>query len=640
LSDPVQGRGAGGSWKALLLALLAAALTASLYWLRVDSAMYFLHGAEAQGLLLAKALASGQGFVEISLPGSPAHVREPPLFYLCLAGLIKLFGFRLYPMKVFVWAGYVLSAGLGVWLFSKRAPAFIAFFGLMTVMSSPELFRFFTGPKSDIPYTALSLGAILALEWLAFQVLDRGRKETRRKILPYVFAAALCVAALYTRSLGLALALGGAGALVLTRGAGAGIPKRVFWAAALLAPVTAGFFLWSARNASLSNPSGFDYLDWFLIDLEPDSPAMMALDFHSPLLDYIPRSGPLGLVKRTAVHAVKYPLNTVKQALGYSGGESVPLENGITAALLAVVLAGMWSSERRRPPVVPLYILIYLGVICVWPMDDPRLLLPLVPFAGFYFIKGTALIGGWFFITARKRLRGTPAFPPPEHGGPAGKVCAAAVATAIIASGVYSDLKFFESVSKVPMISHKPGFEFRFLGKEMMHSFMLLDWVSHNTPHEAVPMYHSVPPCRLVSGRACRAIPFGSGLDEVRDYIVSGGADYLVMDEWGRKFEGGPGWFVENILRPMVKKYPHDFERVYRIHKTEAEIFKVKRIPGRLRRSLENGRSRRTRGQRGDPSPFGPGTVQPGKNGTRPGAGAHRNSGPHRNGGGGQHRAE
>jgi len=195
LSDPVQGRGAGGSWKALLLALLAAALTASLYWLRVDSAMYFLHGAEAQGLLLAKALASGQGFVEISLPGSPAHVREPPLFYLCLAGLIKLFGFRLYPMKVFVWAGYVLSAGLGVWLFSKRAPAFIAFFGLMTVMSSPELFRFFTGPKSDIPYTALSLGAILALEWLAFQVLDRGRKETRRKILPYVFAAALCVAA-------------------------------------------------------------------------------------------------------------------------------------------------------------------------------------------------------------------------------------------------------------------------------------------------------------------------------------------------------------------------------------------------------------------------------------------------------------
>ena len=51
-------------------------------------------------ILLAKAMAAGGGYVDVSIPGSPAHTQYPPLFPLMLTPVFYLFGFSFAWMRL------------------------------------------------------------------------------------------------------------------------------------------------------------------------------------------------------------------------------------------------------------------------------------------------------------------------------------------------------------------------------------------------------------------------------------------------------------------------------------------------------------------------------------------------------------
>ncbi len=571
----------GARWRRLAWAPAAAAiLTGLVYITRVDSVFYFLYGAEGQGILLASALAKGQGFVDLALPGHPPHVREPPLFYLSLAGVIKAFGLRMLPMKVFMWTGYIATAAASVLFFQRRARPWLALLATMLFVLSFELFRFFTGPKSDAPFMALILFAILALEILIERIYKNHEVKEHGRDRPYVVyfcasvAVILCLAAVFTRSLGLALFIAGAGSLLVYRRNRLTLVKRLKWIAVLLLPLIAALSLWSLRTASTEDAAGYDYVDWFLMDLPPDSPEMIAADFHAPLMGEIPRISARGFMYRVGRHSLMYPANVFSMITGaevsLTGAEGLAGALPVVAVFIVLLLLcvfGAYFSERGRPPLVPLFLAVYFAAVVTWPMDDPRLLFPLLPFAAFYTVYGfyclTLLFAG---KAGRKPV--------------VSRSCA--MVTALLCIGLITvhgirDREYYRLVSSMPLYQMRHGFQVRFMSKARLNSYLLLDWLGKNAERGSVIMYHSPPPCRLVTGHTCSSIPFTTDFSAAHNYIMDNDVDYVVLDEFGKGFPGGPGQFVEKVLRPVYEIYGDDFEPVYTVPRTDSKVLQVKK---------------------------------------------------------------
>lgn len=559
--------------------VLAGIFIGALYWSRVDSVFYFLYGAHAQGLLLADAIAQGQGFIDPSLPGSPAHVREPPLFYLMLAGLIKTFGMRMYPMKVLMWSSYVAAAVLGTVFLQRRTKPWLAFLVMILFMTNQDLFRLFTGPGSDISFIALCFASLLAIEGYIDR-LAGGANNSRAGLVTYAAgAAALIICAIFIRTLGIAIVMGACGALIIHRMDKVPLRSRIIWASILAAPVMIALGAWAIRGAQVPNPAGYNYLDWFLMAFAPDSLEMIAVDYHAPLMGEIQRTNIFGLILRGLRHSAIYIHYTVDSIAGMGLLKKIPYVNYLIAfGLFGLILAGLYRTEKGRAPAVPFFICIYFAVIIVWPMDDTRLVFPLLPFFTLYFAAGLyALVDlafGKMFKTGKssddnKSLKSRRA----------GFVRNAVVLVmaGLIACNLYYYLNYHRTFSRMPTVAFKPGLQIRFMNKQAMDSFKLLVWARDHIPPGALLMYHSTPPCRFFTGHVCQSIPFTDNLEAARNFIVEGGANYLVIDEWGRFFTAGPGWFVENILRPVVRIYPDDFETVFEIPGSEARIMRVKK---------------------------------------------------------------
>lgn len=546
----------------LIAPLVAGLLIGLLYLSRVDSNFYFLWGLESQGILLSEAMAEGRGMIDLSLPGHPAHVREPPLFYFILSLCIRAFGVKMLPMKLVMWAGYALAAGLITALWQRRVPPWLAASAAVFALATPELFRTATGPKSDLPFAAVALAALLLAETVAGRVgAEWGRRDWGRA----AGAGLLLAAAVMMRSLGLAALLAALGAVFYRTGRGdwrCGV-RPALW---LLLPTVLAVGAWSARGAALDNPAGYNYIDWFLMDMEPDSPEMTAVDFHSPLMGPVPRMSVGAAVWRSVSHLPYY--GALYGGLLF-GAEAGPLRHWgigrLFLLLLPVMGLGMWSVERGRPLVLPLFLLFYSLVLLTWPMNDQRLTYPLLPLTGGYLIFGLARVGSIGRSSADS-----------SGIGRRGAVIAVALLSPALAWNLYGNYNYHRQMAALPGIELRPGFTVRFLSSETMRSFRLLTRARQIAPPGAVLMYHSPPPCRLVTGHECQAIPFTPDLKRVRDYLTDGGADYLVVDEWGRIYPGGPGWLTENILRPTVSAFPADFELVYSAG-ADAGVWRVRR---------------------------------------------------------------
>jgi hypothetical protein len=569
------GSAAGGRYRRVWAPVLAGLAIALLYSARVDSNFYFLYGAEAQGILLADALATGQGMVDLSLPGHPAHVREPPLFYFLLSVLIRLFGLRLLPLKLAMWAGYVGSAVLGTMLFQRRCRPGLAALGVVFALSAPELFRFATGPKSDLPFAAVALAALLAGESLLDRFFAAGG-ELGKRIWPWAaLTAGLIAAAALTRSLGLSLLVAFLGAVILGRG-GPSMRRRITIALAVLLPVALALGAWSLRGARAENPAGYGYLDWFLMDLEPDSPEMTAVDFHAPLMDRVPRASLAAAAARAARRLPFYGALDGGLLFNLNPGD---LQRRGPAYLfllaLPVMLLGLWAAERGRPPLVPLFLLVYSAVLIVWPMNDQRLVYPLLPFAGFYFLLGLTRLPA--AAGAIRRQAGRAQAAAIERSSRWAEIGTAILILTVMAWNQTHNLSYWRALAGLPGVELSPGFQVRFLSAETARSYQLLAWARAHAEPGAILMYHSPPPCRLVTGHECRSIPFTADLQRAHDYLLAGGADYLILDEWGRIYPGGPGLFVERILRPLVAAYPADFTAVHVIGGTPAAVYRVNR---------------------------------------------------------------
>ncbi|MFO8057495.1 MAG: hypothetical protein R6V10_09380 [bacterium] len=347
-------------WIALFLALSAVHLTAASGEiggnLGGDSVVYYF---------LAKAMATGQGYADIYMPGSPPHTRFPFMFPLLLAPFHLVAERPLYAMHVMVALlngaaavilGIFLARRTGKWL----GLAFAALFGTIPVIYIQSLHLL-----SEPLYMAFAFVALLMVERYPAQ---KGQ-GTSIKALAVISIVALL--AFLTRTAGVALILAVAIALFRER-AKVLISKKSLppWAVFLvMAAVLAA--PWIIRNQAASGESS-EYVGQFL-SKDPYNPAagtMGALDFSKRLMQnsefYLPdlAGGAFAPAWELQALQVVWPL--------------------ILVLVLAGLIRELWAGHTAAES----FTILSLAIVLVWPFYDSRFLVPVIPLSCFYLVRG------------------------------------------------------------------------------------------------------------------------------------------------------------------------------------------------------------------------------------------------------------
>ena len=211
----------------------------------------FTGGDNAQYYALARALATGQGYVDLVAPGAPPHTQYPPGFPALLVPLYLLFdgsyvALKLVPMTA---AALLLWA---VYLVARRDPAVPGWVAAGTVwmVGLYEAFQLYAHRvMSDMPYVALAV--------LALAVLQRAASDERGDRLDryWLIGCALALAAFYVRSAGVTLLTAIVAWALLRRRW-----KRAALAAGMFTAFSLPWFLWG-RLAPVGGGAGGVYIE-------------------------------------------------------------------------------------------------------------------------------------------------------------------------------------------------------------------------------------------------------------------------------------------------------------------------------------------------------------------------------------------
>lgn len=214
-------------------------------------------------------------------------------------------------------------------------------------------------PLSDLPYFALSMLALLAMHRAWHPPSPHSDPDPpRRRVAWFALALALSVAAILTRTIGIALvpalalaALGRARADA-ARDALMARPARLLAALAVAALILAG---------GLGIISRTTYWAGFVKQYKGEGLLQtLATTAHYRLLD-------LGQT------VTNLPAATVPPG-------ALVLFAALGAVAYALLIHGLWKQRREPSPAV-VYFVAYSCIVLVWPFGDPRFWLPVLPLA-------------------------------------------------------------------------------------------------------------------------------------------------------------------------------------------------------------------------------------------------------------------
>lgn len=329
----------------MTLAVAAASLPDALVGVFYDDGIY---------AALAQSLATGQGYVHLNLPGSPAAVHYPPFYPAVLAMLWKVW--PSFPANVALLRGVnpvflAGFAGLTVLYVTRGGVVrpWVAALAVTLAATSVPLLAVTTVLFSEPLYLLI----VAAACWLG----DAARSaEGRRALLLAAAAGATAGLAALTRSIGVAVIAGIVGSLVLSRRL---LPATV------ASGVSALFLLpWMAWTAA--HQAGIDQV--------------IAANYGT-YGQFFAQSGVAWLNHVSLVDFAR-PLGAV----------ALPGAPGFVTLLLAVpplvvLLLGVRLLAQRAPS-AGLMLLAYLGIVAVWPYGPDRFVWGALPWLALAFALG------------------------------------------------------------------------------------------------------------------------------------------------------------------------------------------------------------------------------------------------------------
>ncbi|MEW6660477.1 MAG: hypothetical protein AB1424_17665 [Thermodesulfobacteriota bacterium] len=352
----------------LIAFLLAAVVLIAGYWWMVIGVCGIFHD-DAIYVSTAKALATGQGYRLINLPGAPFQTKYPLLYPAILAFIWKLwpsFPSNLLAMQALsLLAGGAVTGLVYLYLvrfgYCTRGVALAA--GLLCATSFNFLY-FSTITFSEIPFALILLAGLWALEE---QV-----RAPRSSIIRQLFLGILLALPFMCRTIGVSLAPVGLFCLYRHR-------RPVRWVAMGASVLICPWLIWTQAIS-------------FYV------PGDLFTEYYTNYLTWWYEHG-LSFFMRILVYNVWYSMF----ASGYVGFpglerslfslESLPLS--VCYFLLGIITWIGITKNAIKQQILPLYLISYFGIIMFWPWPPFRFLVPLLPFLLAY------LIGGILIITQR-----------------------------------------------------------------------------------------------------------------------------------------------------------------------------------------------------------------------------------------------
>jgi len=337
-----------------------------------------LGGDNAQYLFLAKALATGQGYVDLHLPDHPPHAKYPPFFPLLLAPLTLLGSHQLLASHLLICAlALLVPFSLAGWARGQGYSEAAALGVLLLVATVPRLYEFLLHILSDQPFLAFSYFALWRM----------AKANSQSKSLDLVLIIAATLAALFTRTAGIALVAALALEFLRRSDLRRLRSARIPWPVWFFVIVGLAFAAWSLRNRLVSGTS-ISYLNEFLLR-----------DANYPQFGY---ASPTELGQRFLERAFYYlPFMATQVSIGsifFLGRESFSVDQ---LPWLIPVLIGLISRLRRSDRAAEWFFLLSAGLMCGWWYPDSRFILPLLPLAGCYLLLGVRKIFGWILTWIR-----------------------------------------------------------------------------------------------------------------------------------------------------------------------------------------------------------------------------------------------
>lgn len=390
----------------------------SVYLLRLNTVAGLMVD-DAWYVVLAKALAAGDGFRLISSTATPIQPLYPPGFPALLSVFIYLS--PQYPQNLLLLKAISIAAMLGVgaltyvYLHAHREMSKeMAFLAAIAVTITPAFVFLATSTvMSECVFTLCQLAAVIGVHRTAELTDDRaGRKYA-------VCAGVLAAATMLVRSAGVALIVSAALWLLMRRQ-----PRRavlfVAVAFACVIPWTAYARANAPTPAEQAQHGGavvYDYVDQLSMKWA-----------GAPVFGRVSAGDVLDRVKTNVIDVFARCVGGIFtpalfRTAGESGEEVIALatrgmgasESMAISLLLAVVaFAGYVQSMRRGISVAELLVPLTLVIVLLWPYWSFRFVLPLTPFLLFYFARGLQLLAPRAATIALLCLIGLNAF---DHAG-------------------------------------------------------------------------------------------------------------------------------------------------------------------------------------------------------------------------------
>lgn len=346
-------------------------------------------------LATAKALADGHGYRHIELPGEPHQTKYPPLYPLLLSAVWRLAPD--FPQNmVYVRGLNALLWGCGSWLayrLMRRAwglPWFLPLAGVLLAFTTLNTLDLLRTAMSEPLYLVVSLAALAASHRLAARdATPTGPGRT----WPWAVGTGVLAAAAYlTRSVGLSLIAAILADLALRRRW-----KALALAAAGPALALLGWHAWCAHAAAeLANQP---MLESFRYDL--DYSAWIAPDLGTLVRIAYLNASDLAL----SMAELLAPIWTGEELAAMLGGtfwRALPVCLAMLATL-TLLTVGAWNTWRRGWTAVHLYLLLYLGMVLVWPFPCVRFVVAVLPLVLTLELLGLySLLSGALRIVARR----------------------------------------------------------------------------------------------------------------------------------------------------------------------------------------------------------------------------------------------
>ncbi len=372
----------------LIAGAVALALSLTIYIMRLDRVIGLIVD-DAWYLLLAKALATGQGYSLINSP-TPGIT---PFYAPAFPALLSLF-YRIspsFPGNIWLLKSVSIAAMMGVGFLAfgyfrrqRELPLWVAFaLALATTIFPALVFLATSSLMSECVFMAAQLGAIVLIE----RGVKAGQLSSAWRFA--LIGGALASFAYLTRPAGVGLLVGTVLYLLKEK-----LSKQAIIFAAVVVVCVGPWTLYSRSHA----PTPEQQAEQGANIVQPYTTQFWQRVAGQPLSGTITLEDVPGRIWRNLSEIGLYDFGgftfySLYRPLEPGEAMRIPSEARMISLFLALLaLAGFIATARERMTLVEFVVPLSLSVTLLWGWEQFRLLLPLVPFLLFYLLMGVRLI--------------------------------------------------------------------------------------------------------------------------------------------------------------------------------------------------------------------------------------------------------